>query len=55
MKAYETETEDDEGGEGHEIRLSYEESMMDFFFREGALVYMNFGMFIDENGNIQAV
>ena len=55
MKAYETETEDDEGGEGHEIRLSYEESMMDFFFREGALVYMNFGMFIDEHGNIQAV
>lgn len=55
MTAYESEAEEDETGEGTEIRLSYEESMMDFFFREGVLVYMNFGVFINEHGKIQAV
>lgn len=55
LTAYETESEEDETGEGSEIRLSYEESMMDFFFREGVLVYMNFGIFIDEEGKMQSV
>ncbi len=55
MTAYETEEEDDPTGEDAELRLSYEESMMDFFFRDGHLVYMNFGIFIDEEGNMQAV
>lgn len=36
-------------------RISYEESMMDFFFREGSLVYMNFGVFINSSGNIETV
>jgi hypothetical protein len=36
-------------------RISYEQSMMDFFFREGVLVYMNFGVFIDTKGNIEIV
>lgn len=38
-----------------DTRLSYDESMMDFFFREGLLVYMNFGVFIDTQGNIEIV
>lgn len=45
------ETEDEEV----DRRLSYEQSMMDFFFREGVLVYMNFGVFIDTKGNIEIV
>lgn len=36
-------------------RLSYDVSMMDFFFREDHLVYMNFGVLVDRNGNIEAV
>ncbi len=55
MTAYESEAEEDEGGEGSEIRVSYEESMMDFFFRDGILAYMNFGVFINEKGEIQSV
>ena len=55
MTVYETEEEDDPTGEDAEVRLSYEESMMDFFFRDGNLVYMNFGVFIDEEGHIQTV
>ncbi len=29
--------------------------MMDFFFRDNLLVYMNFGVLVDENGNIEKV
>ena len=36
-------------------RLSYDVGMMDFFFRDGKLVYMNFGVLVDENGNIETV
>ncbi len=36
-------------------RLSYEVSMMDFFFREDQLVYMNFGVLVDQEGVIEAV
>ncbi len=41
--------------EENDIRLSYDFSMMDFFFREGKLVYMNFGVFVDEDGDIERV
>ena len=36
-------------------RLSFDISMMDFFFRDGNLIYMNFGVFVDENGKIETV
>lgn len=36
-------------------RLSYDVGMMDFFFRDGKMIYMNFGVLIDEYGNIEAV
>jgi len=36
-------------------RLSFDVGMMDFFFRDGKLVYMNFGVLVDEDGNIEKV
>lgn len=36
-------------------RLSFDFGMMDFFFRNGNLIYMNFGVMVDENGNIEKV
>ena len=36
-------------------RLSYDVGMMDFFFRDKKLIYMNFGVLVDENGNIETV
>lgn len=36
-------------------RYSFDESMMDFFFVEGKLEYMNFGVLVDEEGNIEIV
>jgi len=41
--------------EGNDIRLSYDISMMDFFFRDGKLIYMNFGVFVGEDGKIEVV
>ena len=41
--------------EEHDKRLSFEISMMDFFFRDGKLIYMNFGVFVDDDGNIEVV
>lgn len=41
--------------EGADIRLSYDISMMDFFFRDGKLIYMNFGVLVDEDGKIETV
>ena len=41
--------------EENDIRLSYDFSMMDFFFREGKLIYLNFGVFVDEDGKIDRV
>ena len=47
---------EDNVGESHsDRRLSYDESMMDFFFRDNQLVYMNFGVFVDNEGNIEKV
>ena len=37
------------------IRVSYEESMMDFFFQDNKLIFMNFGVMVDDNGNIEKV
>lgn len=48
------EEEEDESN-GKDLRLSYDVSMMDFFFRDNMLMYMNFGVFVDENGNIEKV
>lgn len=36
-------------------RLSFDIGMMDFFFRDSKLVYMNFGVLVDEEGNIDKV
>ena len=36
-------------------RLSFDISMMDFFFRKGKMVYMNFGVFVDDKGQIEKV
>jgi hypothetical protein len=41
--------------EGPDKRLSFDISMMDFFFRNGKLAYMNFGVLIDEQGQIEPV
>jgi hypothetical protein len=46
---FETEAEE------NDKRLSYEISMMDFFFRDGKLIYMNFGVFVDDKGQIEPV
>lgn len=46
---YETDFED------ADKRLSYDVGMMDFFFRENKLIYMNFGVLVDENGVIETV
>lgn len=43
------------GEEDHDLRVSFEESMMDFFFRDNQLVYMNFGVFVNEEGNVEKV
>lgn len=36
-------------------RYSFDEGMMDFFFVDGKLEYMNFGVLVDEEGNIETV
>jgi len=36
-------------------RLSFDVGMMDFFFRQNLLVYMNFGVLVDEDGNIEEI
>lgn len=38
-----------------DLRVSYDCSMIDFFFRDNLLVYMNFGVLVDENGNVEKV
>ena len=47
---YEVEVEKDK-----DKMLSYDLSMMDFFFRDSKLVYMNFGVLVDEQGKIETV
>lgn len=48
-KNFETDFEDSDK------RLSYDVGMMDFFFRNNKLIYMNFGVLVDEDGNIETV
>lgn len=36
-------------------RYSFDEGMMDMFFVDGKLEYMNFGVLVDEEGNIETV
>lgn len=36
-------------------RLSFDVGMLDFFFRDNKLIYMNFGVLVDEDGNIETV
>jgi len=36
-------------------RYSFDDGMMDLFFVEGKLEYMNFGVLVDEEGNIEIV
>ncbi len=53
---YEAEDEEYSNNDNEkDLRISYENSMMDFFFRDNMLVYMNFGVMVDENGNIEKV
>ena len=44
------ETETMEEGQ---VRLSYEKEMIDLYFEEGQLQFINFGVFIDEDLNVQ--
>jgi len=46
---YEIEMEEDDK------RYSFDEGMMDFFFVNGKLEYMNFGVLVDEEGNFETV
>ena len=54
QNTYESEDEEySENDDDKDLRISYEYSMMDFFFRDNLLVYMNFGVMVDENGNVE--
>ena len=54
--SYEAEDEEYSGnGDEKDLRVSYESSMMDFFFRDNTLVYMNFGVLVDDKGNVEKV
>lgn len=56
QSSYETEDEEYSGNDNEkDLRISYEHSMMDFFFRDNLLVYINFGVLVDEKGNIEKV
>jgi hypothetical protein len=39
--------------EGGEVRLSYEKSMIDLYFEEGQLQFVNFGVFINDELEVQ--
>ena len=39
--------------EGGEVRLSYEKSMIDMYFEEGMLQFVNFGVFINDDLEVQ--
>ncbi len=41
--------------ENNDVRLSYDVSMMDFFFRDNKLIYMNFGVLVNDDGTIEPV
>lgn len=43
------------GMEEADKRYSFDDGMMDLFFLDGKLEYMNFGVLVDEEGNIETV
>lgn len=49
------EGDDEFASENEIIRVSYDESMMDFYFQENQLIFMNFGVMVDDNGNVEKV
>ena len=53
--SFDVEEEDGDESNTKDLRVSYDVSMMDFFFSDNMLMYMNFGVFVDENGNIEKV
>jgi hypothetical protein len=52
---YDEAKEETIGKNDNDLRVSYDASMMDFFFREDNLVYMNFGVMVDDEGKIEKV
>lgn len=46
FKELEEETEDEE------LRVSFEDAMIDFFFEDGTLVAVSWGVLVDDQGNI---
>ncbi len=52
---YDEGSEETMGENDNDLRVSYDESMMDFFFRENQLVYMNFGVLVGDDGKIEKV
>ncbi len=42
-----------ENMDGGEVRLSYEQSMIDLYFDEGVLQFVNFGVFINDELEVQ--
>ncbi len=44
------ETEEDEDGER---RISYDDALIDFFFHEGELIAVNWGVLVNEQGEIE--
>ncbi len=54
-KEYDEAEEELVGEDDKDLRVSFEESMLDFFFRDDKLVYMNFGVYVDEEGKIDYV
>lgn len=52
---YDEGSEEVVGENDNDIRVSYDESLMDFFFRDNLLVYMNYGVFVDDEGKIEKV
>ncbi len=49
------EADDEYVSENEIVRISYDKSMMDFFFQDNQLIFMNFGVMVDDNGNIEKV
>lgn len=46
-----TESDKEEGEE----RLTFDEAMLDFFFQQGKLIAISWGVFLDENGKIEVI
>lgn len=46
---------DTEAEENDEYRLSFEDGMIDFFFEEGILLAVNWGVLVNEQGEIEEI